>query len=161
MSPPTVPSAGSFHRGRASVSPRISQPQPPITVPPATRPWQPDVRVPVRSQVRQLRRGGEWTWIGALFAFVCWGVWAVSARDADLVGPVLAFLLVLIIAAGVFTLSRLLGRVILERSLRRIRRSAWGSHLATGVFLIGAGIAYLGQTPWVVDAWTWFKELFY
>lgn len=99
--------------------------------------------------------------MGVLFAFVCWGIWAISARDADLVGPVFAFLLVLIIAAGVFTLSRLLGRVILERSLGRLRRSAWGSHLATAVFLVGAGIAYLGQTAWVVDAWTWVKGLFY
>jgi hypothetical protein len=96
-----------------------------------------------------------------LFAFVCWGVWAISSRGSDLSGQVLSFFLVLVIAAGLFTLLRILGRVVLVRSLGRTRRGAWGSHLATAVFLGCAGIAYLGQTTWVVDAWTWVKGLFW
>jgi hypothetical protein len=115
----------------------------------------------MRYQMRQLYRGSEWTGIGALFAFVCWGIWAISGRGADLSGPVLAFLLVLVIAVGIFALSRLLGRVVLERSLGRVRRSAWGSHLVTGLFLGAAGIAYLGRVDWVVDAWTSLKSLFW
>ena len=109
----------------------------------------------------QLRIGGEWTSTGALFAFVCWGIWAISARGNDLSGLALSFFLVLVVAAGLFTLLRLLGRVVLERSLGRPRRGARGSHLATGLFLIAAGIAYLGQTAWVVDAWTWLKGVFW
>jgi hypothetical protein len=59
----------------------------------------------------------------------------------------------------VFTLSRVLGRVVIERGLGRPRRSAWAAHLATGVFLAAAGVAYLGQTEWVVDAWNWVRGL--
>lgn len=116
-------------------------------------------RAPLRYRMRQLRRGGEWTWIGGLFAFVCWGIWTVSVRGTDFVVPALAFTLVLLVAVGVFALSRLLGRVVIERGLSRVRRSAWGSHLATGAFLTAAGVAYLGQTPWVVDAWNWLRGL--
>jgi hypothetical protein len=113
----------------------------------------------VRYQLRQLRRGGEWSWIGGLFAFVSWGIWTISVRGADLVVPVLAFVLVLLVALGVFALSRLLGRVVLERGLGRTRRSAWAAHLVTGLFLAGAGVAYLGQTEWIVEAWNWVRGL--
>jgi hypothetical protein len=116
-------------------------------------------RPPVSYRMRQLRRGGEWTWVGGLFAFICWGIWTVSVRGGSFVVPAVAFALVLLIAVGVFTLSRLLGRLILERGLGRVRRSAWGSHLVTGLFLGAAGVAYLGQTEWVVDAWNWVRGL--
>jgi hypothetical protein len=115
----------------------------------------------MRMNMRQLRMGSEWTSIGVLFAFVCWGIWVISNRGGDLTGPVFAFTLVLIISVGVFALARVIGRVVLERSLGRVRRSAWGAHLLTGLFLGAAGIAYLGQTPWVVDAWTWVKSFFW
>jgi hypothetical protein len=141
--------------------PRVEDTTPALGQPPPTRPWRAEPRVPVRSQLRQLRIGGEWTSAGALFAFVCWGIWAISARGNDLSGLALSFFLVLVVAAGLFTLLRLLGRVVLERSLGRTRRGARGSHLATGLFLIAAGIAYLGQTAWVVDAWTWLKGMFW
>jgi hypothetical protein len=115
--------------------------------------------VPVRYKLRKLRVGGEWTSLGVLFAFICWGIWAVSARGSDLSGPVLTFFLVLVIAAGLFALLRVLGGLVLERSLGRTRRGARGAHLATGLFLAAAGIAFLGQTTWVVTAWTWLKGL--
>jgi hypothetical protein len=41
-----------------------------------------------------------------------------------------------------------------------VRRTARGAHAAAGVFLAIAGIAYLNQTPWVVDLFTWIKGLF-
>ncbi|HEU4421623.1 MAG TPA: hypothetical protein VFR67_03670 [Pilimelia sp.] len=116
-------------------------------------------RPPMRYQLRQLRRGGEWTMIGGLFGFICWGIWAISVRAGDLTVPVLAFVLVVLIAAGVFALSRLLGKIILERGMGRTRRSAWPSHLITGLFLAASGVAYLKQTEWVVDAWGWLSNL--
>jgi hypothetical protein len=117
-------------------------------------------RAPVRDQLRQLRKGGEWTTIGGLFAFICWGIWAISVRGGDMVVPVLTFVMVALVAGGVFALTRLLGRIVLERWLHRTRNSAVGAHLVTGVFLAGAGVAYLRQTEWVVDAWNWVANFF-
>jgi hypothetical protein len=115
-------------------------------------------RPPAGHQMRQLRCGGEWSALGLLFSFVCWGIWAISSRG-NLTSPVAAFLLTLLVAAGLFALSRLLGRLILERHFGRIRRSARGAHLVAGVFLIGVGLAYLRQTEWVVSAWQWVTNL--
>jgi len=114
-------------------------------------------RPPLRYQLRQLRKGGEWTTVGGLFGFICWGIWAISMRG-NLTVPVLAFVLVLLIALGVFALSRLLGMLILERGFGRTRNSARISHMITGLFLAGAGVAYLRQTEWVVDAWNWVRD---
>ncbi|MBE1484504.1 hypothetical protein [Plantactinospora soyae] len=107
---------------------------------------------------RQLRRGMHWSMIGGLFAFVCWGIWAISARG-DLTSPVVTFVLTLFVAVGLFALARLVGRVIWERQLGRIRRTARGAHLVTAVFLVGVGVAYLRQTEWVVDLWNWVAGL--
>lgn len=157
---PTIPHNPAYRPGVAPVG-QHHDPTAPLTdasgVPisiPAVLP-----RQPLRYQVRTLKRGWEWTGVGALFAFVSWGVWAVSARGISLAGPTLAFILVLLVAAGVFALCRLLGRMVLERWLRRERRSAWVSHVTTGVYLAAAGLAYLQQTPWVVDAFTWLQGL--
>jgi len=108
--------------------------------------------------MRQLKRGGEWTGVGALFAFVSWGIWALSQRSS-LVGPIVAFVLVLIVAVGVFALSRLLGKLILERWLGRIRRSAWAAHLVTGAFLAAAGVQYLRQVEWISSGLSWLRNL--
>ncbi|MDG4789373.1 hypothetical protein O7626_26195 [Micromonospora sp. WMMD1102] len=107
---------------------------------------------------RQLRIGRHWSMLGGLFAFVCWGIWAISARG-DLTSPVVTFVLTLFVAVGLFALARLVGRVIWERQLGRIRRSAQGAHLVTGIFLAGVGVAYLRQTEWVVDLWNWVAGL--
>jgi hypothetical protein len=158
------PAGPAFHRGVAPVSqrgPGRQHPGPDETLtdgpgwrghPPVGQP-----RPPVRYRMRQLRRGGEWTTVGALFAFICWGIWAVSVRGGDLVVPVLAFVLVLLVAIGVFALARLVGKIVIERTMQRTRRSAWVAHMVTGLFLLGAGVAYLRQTQWVVDAWTWVR----
>ncbi|MET7970361.1 hypothetical protein [Micromonospora sp. NPDC005305] len=111
-------------------------------------------RRPMGWHVAQLRKGGEWSAAGALFAFVCWGVWAISGRG-DLTAPLLTFVLSLFTATGLFALARLLGRLVLERQLGRVRRSARGAHLVTALFLAGVGVAYLQQTEWVVSAWNW------
>lgn len=153
-----------FQRGVAQVNPRRPTQVPPEAAheptgtgwpAPAMEPqW-----LPPGYHARQLRIGGGWSVFGGLFAFVCWGIWAISTRG-DLFGPVLTFVLTLCVAAGLFALTRLVGRVVLERQLGRIRRSARGAHLVTAVFLLGVGVAYLRQTEWVMDAWTWIRDLF-
>lgn len=115
-------------------------------------------RLPLGYHLRQLQIGGHWSALGGLFAFVCWGIWAISAQG-DFTSPVVAFLLTLLVAVGLFALARLLGRVVLERQLGRVRRSARGAHLLAGVFLFGVGVAYLRQTEWVVTAWNWVAGL--
>lgn len=116
-------------------------------------------RAPLRYRTRQLRRGWEWSGTGGLIVFVCWGIWAISQRGVGIVGPAFTLVLVFAVGAGVFTLCRLLGRVIVERWLGRIRRSAWVSHAITSLFLIGAGVEYLRQTEWIVDGFTWLRGL--
>ncbi|GAB3814020.1 hypothetical protein GCM10027605_58690 [Micromonospora zhanjiangensis] len=158
------PEESGFRRGRASVGPPRQRTEefPAAPHEPTGTGW-PDAgqsrpRPPAGSQLRQLRRGSEWSTLGLLFSFVCWGVWAISSRG-NLTSPVAAFLLTLLVAAGLFALSRLLGRVVLERQLGRVRRSARGAHLVAGVFLVGAGVAYLRQTEWVITAWNWVTSL--
>jgi len=111
-------------------------------------------RLPLSHHLAQLRRGGEWSALGALFSFVCWGIWAISSRG-DLTSPMVTFVLTLLVAVGLFTLSRLVGRLVLERQLGRVRRGARAAHVVAGLFLIGVGFAYLRQTEWVVSAWNW------
>jgi hypothetical protein len=115
--------------------------------------------LPTSADLRTLKIGWEYTGIGAATAFVCWGIWAASNRG-DLTGPLITFLVVLVVAAGVFGLSRLIGRLVLEQRLGRIRRTAKAAHAVTGIFLALAGFAYLRQTPWVVDLFTWIRGLF-
>lgn len=102
----------------------------------------------------ELRRGGEWTTAALLFAFVCWGIWALS-EGGSLGTPFIVFVVSLIVAAGVFCLARVVGYYVLERSFGRVRHTARGSHLVTALFLVGVGIAHLHNTGWVMDAWNW------
>jgi hypothetical protein len=109
--------------------------------------------------VRELRRGGEWSSAALLFAFVCWGIWAIST-DGDLATPIVVFILSLFVAAGLFALSRVIGRVVLEKQFHRVRRTARGSHIVAAVFLVGVGLAHLRQTEWVMDAYHWVVGIF-
>lgn len=153
---PTIPHNPAYRPGVAHVGQPVERPAP-VTDPtgnPITAPLS-IPRQPLRYQMHQLKKGWEWSGIGGLFAFVCWGIWAISERGINLGVPLFTFVVVLLVAAGVFGLCRLLGRMVLERSMRRVRRGAWVSHAITGLFLAGVGIAYLQQTPWVADALTW------
>ncbi|RZU77688.1 hypothetical protein EV384_6428 [Micromonospora kangleipakensis] len=144
-----------FQRGVASVGqPRTPRTEQFPTVDPADWSGGSAPRRPMGWHLAQLRRGGEWSAAGGLFAFVCWGIWAISGRG-DLTAPLLTFALSLLTAVGLFALSRLLGRLVWERQLGRVRRSARGAHLVTALFLAGVGVAYLQQTEWVVTAWNW------
>lgn len=119
----------------------------------------PHVRRPLGWHVRELRKGGEWSFAAAVFAFVGWGIWAISGGAQNLLSPALVFVLILAVAAGIFALARLVGRLVLERRLGRPRRSARGAHLVAALFLTGVGFAYLRQIGWVMDAYNWVRGL--
>lgn len=148
-----------FRRGRAQVGPAPARPQ---HIPTGTG-WPGDTSAiprPVFSEeIRLFRRGGGLSLLGALFAFVCWGLWAIS-NGGNLGAPFALFVLTGLVALGLYALARVVGRVVLEKQLGRVRRSARGAHLVMAVFLAGVGIAYLRQIDWVVDAWTWIAGLF-
>jgi len=160
--PPTPPPSP-FSSGRAAVTPRpqphhvTAEHEPTGTGWPGAEP--PTQSRPLGWHIDQLRRGGEWSFAGLLFAFVCWGIWAISS-DGDLTAPIVVFLMSLLVAVGVFALARLVGRLVLERQLGRQRNTAKGSHIVAGLFLAGVGIAHLRQTEWVMTAFNWVVDLF-
>ncbi len=94
-----------------------------------------------------------------LFAFVCWGIWALSG-GGDLGTPVVVFVITLLVGVGVFALARLVGRLVLERYLNRVRHTARGAHMVTGLYLAGVGFTFLQQTEWVMDAFNWVRGVF-
>jgi hypothetical protein len=112
----------------------------------------------VRRRWRQLRSGAGWSWTGITVLLTCWGIWLLSVRGTELVGPVIGLVLVLATGLLLFVLARLLGRAVLERTLRRERQSAWPSHLTVCVFLTAAGITFLQQTLWIRDAVRWIGD---
>jgi eukaryotic-like serine/threonine-protein kinase len=143
------PNAAALMRGRATVVPKQSGGPDPTSVPqpqplPPRRP-----RVPVGEQLRTLKRGGGWTWFGAIVAFLCWSVWALSNWGRSPVLHALGFLVVLGVAIGLFALERLVGRIVLERWLGRERRTARLSHMGVAAFLLAVGYAYLRLVPWL------------
>jgi hypothetical protein len=156
---PPSPPPSPFSQGRAQVNPRtqrfVADHEPTGTGWPGEPP--PSPRAGWRWS--ELRRGGEWTSAAVLFAFVCWGIWAISERGSSLATPAIVFLVTLGVAAGLFCLSRFVGHLVLERQLHRVRRTARGSHLVTALFLAGVGVAHLRQTEWVMTAFNWVKDL--
>lgn len=153
------PQPDAFQRGVASVGQtgtRRTTPFPVVEQEEVGAGW-PEARAsrrPMSWHLAQLRPGREWSAGGALFAFVCWGIWAISG-GGNLAAPLLIFLLSLLVAVGLFALARLVGRVVLEQRLGRVRRGARGAHLVTAVFLVSLGFAWLKQTEWVVSFWSW------
>ncbi|MFI7541403.1 DNA-directed RNA polymerase II [Actinoplanes sp. NPDC049599] len=160
---PPAPAPSPFSSGRAAVNPRPRTQQFAAEHEPTGTGWpgegRPEERRPLGWHLRQLRRGGEWSFAGLLFAFVCWGIWAISS-DGKLTAPVVVFIVSLLVAAGLFALSRLVGRLVLERQFGRVRRTARGAHIMAGIFLVGVGVAHLRQTEWVMTAFNWTVELF-
>lgn len=162
--PPSPGTANPFQRGRAAVNPSMPKTDVFTAAHEPTGSGWPDSgevgqRHPVSWHLQRLRRGGEWSFSAVLFAFVCWGIWAISSAE-KLTSPLLVFALSLLVAVGIFALSRVLGRVVLEKQLGRVRRTARGSHLVAAVFMVGVGIAHLRQTGWVMAAWNWVAGTF-
>jgi hypothetical protein len=106
-------------------------------------------------RMRLLRRGGGWTWFGAIVAFLGWSVWAIANRGDSVFVPLLEFALVLAVGLGLFVVLRLVGRLVVERWMGRQRRTARLSHLGTAVYLVAVGVEYLHQTPWVMHLVSW------
>jgi hypothetical protein len=147
-------------RGRATVPPpRPARQDTGVIVDPVHLEPEPPWHASTNEDPRTLKLGWEYAGIGAAFAFVCWGIWAAS-NQGDLVGPLITFLVVLVVAGGVFALSRLIGRLVLVQRMGRVRRTARGAHAVTGAFLAISGLGFLKQTPWVVDVFTWIQGLF-
>ena len=147
-----------FSRGRAQVNPHPRTQQFAADHEPTGTGW-PGAEPPrPRHTLRDLRRGGEWSTAALLFAFVCWGIWAITNSGNNLSTPIIVFLLSVIVAAGLFTLSRWVGRIVLEKQFHRVRRSARGSHLVAAIFLVGVGLAHLQQTDWVMRAFHWVAD---
>lgn len=136
-------------RGRAAVPQQPSVTRDEDYADPVPQPsWEPPRRG--HSDPGALQRGGKITVVAGVFAFVCWGIWAISNSSGPST-PLFTLLVVVGVALGVFTLTRLVGRIILEQRLGRIRHSARGAHALTAAFLFCAGAAYLKQTAWVID----------
>ncbi|HZE37383.1 MAG TPA: hypothetical protein VE172_01085, partial [Stackebrandtia sp.] len=98
--------------------------------------------------------------VGALFGFVGWGVWALSHMSSGFVYLLFMYLMVLLVAVGVFALARVIGTLIIVRMMNRTRRSARLSHLAAGALMVYAGIWWLGQVPFIADFMTWISHVF-
>jgi hypothetical protein len=157
--PAPAPPPSPFSTGRAQVNPRPGPRQFAAEHEPTGTGW-PGADVPARRHTPgELRRGGEWSTAALLFAFVCWGIWAIS-NGGDLTTKIIVFVLSVIVAGGLFALSRLVGRIVLERQFHRVRRTARGSHLVVAVFLVGVGLAHLQQTDWVMNALGWVLSAF-
>jgi hypothetical protein len=151
---PTAPSGQPFSAGRAQVNPHPRAHQFAADHEPTGTGW-PGAEVPrPRTTMRDLRRGGEWTTAALLWAFVCWGIWAIST-GGDLTTQIIIFVVSVVVAGGLFALSRFVGRIVLEKQFHRVRRSARGSHLVASIFLVGVGLAHLQQTDWVMNGLRW------
>ncbi|HWS32349.1 MAG TPA: hypothetical protein VN408_06360 [Actinoplanes sp.] len=162
---PEQPDQSPFSKGRARVTQRTQQFTGQFTSQhePTGTGWPEEAHEePPRSlsaQIQDLRRGGEWSSAAALFAFVCWGIWALSS-DGDLLSAFIIFVVTLLVAVGVFALARLVGRLVLEQRMGRRRHTARGAHVVAGVFLAGVGIAFLRQTEWVMTVVNWVTSSF-
>jgi hypothetical protein len=157
-SPEVPPRPGPYRRGVAHVHPGRPRSTDTTVIRPSGTGWPGDTgrqpRMPLHYRMEQLRRGRRWTIAAAVFAAVCWGIWAVSSLG-NLGSPIATLVITSLVAVGLFALARVVGRVVWERQLGRVRRSARGAHLVTGAFLVAVGLAFLRQTEWVVTAWNW------
>ena len=105
---------------------------------------------------RRLSDGWGFTAAGLFAAFIGWGLWAAAGRGTGQ-NPFPGLLFMLVVAAIVFCVARYFGYVVLEKTLRRHRPHARWTHLATGLFLTIAGVAYLMSTHLVIDSDDWMR----
>lgn len=157
MLPERVPTRTEFRTGVAQVSS-----PPPTTL--RMRPEMPTGQIvtsghlkqpkpPLRRRLRHLRSGGRFSLLGGGVLLFCWILWAAQSPPGSVANEGLILCLIIAVAVGLFGVSRLLGGVVLEKMLKRTRRSARLSHLAIGVFLAVAGVSLLSQVEWLINAW--------
>lgn len=123
-----------------------SHPSPPVS-------W----RRSSRASLRSLADGWGFTATGVLVVFCGWGVWAAAGRGT-IVAPLFGLALVLVVAAGVFAICRLVGLLVVGRMMGRARLHARWAHFVTGLFLTVAGVSYLSSTSWIVSGVDWLRE---
>lgn len=118
-----------------------------------------------RASLRSLSDGWGLSATGLLIAFCGWGVWAAAGRGS-IASPLTGLVFMLLVAVGVFALSRLLGYVVLTQMLNRRRLHARWAHLAAGLFLTLGGISYfantrlvIGTDEWIQGLWDWVRSL--
>jgi hypothetical protein len=110
-----------------------------------------------RPALRSLADGWGLTATGLVAGFCGWGFWAAAGRGT-ISAPYLGLLFMLIVAAGIFALSRFFGYIVLEQTLGRPRLHARWAHLLTGLFLTVAGVSYFANTSWLVDGIDWVRD---
>ncbi len=106
---------------------------------------------------RSLSDGWGFTATGLIVAFCGWGIWAAAA-PSSVRTPIIGLVIMLLVAAGLFALTRFLGFIVIERMWGRRRLHARWAHLFTGLFLTFAGVAYFVETTWIVDGIDWLRE---
>jgi hypothetical protein len=112
-----------------------------------------------RASRRSLSDGWGFTATGLIVAFSGWGVWAAALRGTG-TSAMSGLIFMLVVAAGLFTLARFFGYLVIEQILRRSRLHARWAHFITGLFLTVAGVSYLVNTTWLADAGDWFRDGF-
>lgn len=110
-------------------------------------------KLPLGQRLRNLRTGGRFSLFGAAVLLVCWTLWAAQGSVGLLANEALILFLIVAVAVGLFGVSRLVGGIVLEKWLKRTRRTARLSHLAIGAFLVLAGVSLLSQVEWLITAW--------
>jgi hypothetical protein len=73
----------------------------------------------------------------------------VANRGGSMIYLFSQFVLVLVVAAGLFALQRLVGWMILVRTFGRQRRTARLSHMGTALFLVVSGLSFLRSISWI------------
>ncbi|GAA4903123.1 serine/threonine protein kinase [Stackebrandtia albiflava] len=157
---PAAPPGNRYGRGVAVPTRPRAEPATTVHEPAPQRPAEP--RRPWRGpdgKLAALSGGGEFSIVGAVFAFICWGVWAFANQRDNMLPLVLYFVLVLVVAGAVFAMARLVGTLVLVRLFKRNRRTARLSHLAAGVFLVVTGIGFLSNVAFIANAINWLKNL--
>lgn len=161
--PTSAPPANRYGRGvavpaqpRREAATAETPVDPEITAQPAepSRPW-----TGPGGKLSALTGGAEFTVVGVLFAFVCWGMWVIDNIRSSVVAHILYFVVVLAVATAVFFIARLVGTIVLVRLLHRTRRTARLSHLASAAFLIITGIGFLSNVSFINNAINWLSNM--
>jgi hypothetical protein len=171
---PTVPVAGVGEAARGGAGPMYGRASVPVAKPQAEASEEmalvaqsPRRSVPPPKKVswqrtssasrRSLSDGWGFTATGLIVAFCGWGIWAAAA-PSSVRTPIVGLVIMLLVAAGLFALTRFLGLIVIERMWGRRRLHARWAHLFTGLFLTFAGVAYFVETTWIVDGIDWLQE---
>ena len=148
--------------GRGVAVPSQPRREPTEHLPPPSQPTRSEPKRPwtgPNGKMSALSGGSEFSVVGVLFAFLCWGVWAIDNFRSSMIAHVLYFVVVLVVAVAVFAMARLVGTLVLVRLLKRNRRTARLSHLAAATFLIITGIGFLNRVTFVNDAINWLSNI--